>query len=210
MDDKASPWHGTSRTGRSATVLANGFANNGPGRAWTRLEPLTGYLHRQQVESTIVDDAGRSGSCYGSEGAGTGRAAAPDPAAYGLSPPLFQPLTADAAPGRIFPAPARENPAPRQGRPSGLHAGHRLRSSHGTNEGTRGREGETATALSSQRGQHQGRGEVNGSPVRSRGPGRLHWFTQRGSDRRAPVRPARAASPPRAQARQPEKRMVVV
>ena len=41
-----------------------------------------------------------------------GRAAAPDPAAYGLSPPLFQPLTAYAARGRIFPAPARGNPAP--------------------------------------------------------------------------------------------------
>jgi hypothetical protein len=40
-------------------------------------------------------------------------AAAPVPAAYGLSPPLFQPLTAYAARGRIFPAPARENPAPR-------------------------------------------------------------------------------------------------
>ena len=33
-------------------------------------------------------------------------AAAPDPAAYGLSAPLFQPLTAYAAGGRIFPAPA--------------------------------------------------------------------------------------------------------
>ena len=39
-------------------------------------------------------------------------AAAPHPAAYGLSPPLFQPLTAYAARGRIFPAPARENPHP--------------------------------------------------------------------------------------------------
>jgi hypothetical protein len=42
-----------------------------------------------------------------------GGAAAPDPAAYGLSPPLFQPLTAYAAHGRIFPAPARGIPAPR-------------------------------------------------------------------------------------------------
>jgi hypothetical protein len=42
-------------------------------------------------------------------------AAARRPAAYGLSPPLFQPLTAYAARGRIFPAPARGNPAP-QGR----------------------------------------------------------------------------------------------
>jgi hypothetical protein len=33
-----------------------------------------------------------------------GGAAAPDPAAYGLSPPLFQPLTTYAARGRIFPA----------------------------------------------------------------------------------------------------------
>ena len=41
-----------------------------------------------------------------------GGAAAPDPAAYGLSPPLFQPLTAYAARGRIFPAPARETPHP--------------------------------------------------------------------------------------------------
>jgi hypothetical protein len=42
-----------------------------------------------------------------------GGAAAPCPAAYGLSPPLFQPLTAYAASGRIFPAPARRDPAPR-------------------------------------------------------------------------------------------------
>ncbi len=42
-----------------------------------------------------------------------GGAAAPDPAAYGLSPPLFQPLTAYAARGRIFPAPARGDPARR-------------------------------------------------------------------------------------------------
>jgi hypothetical protein len=41
-----------------------------------------------------------------------GGAAAPDPAAYGLSPPLFQPLTAYAARGRIFPAPARGTPQP--------------------------------------------------------------------------------------------------
>jgi hypothetical protein len=39
-----------------------------------------------------------------------GGAAAPDPAAYGLSPPLFQPLTAHAARGGIFPAPGREGP----------------------------------------------------------------------------------------------------
>jgi hypothetical protein len=39
-------------------------------------------------------------------------AAAPHPAAYGLSPPLFQPLTAYAAHGRIFPAPARGTPHP--------------------------------------------------------------------------------------------------
>ena len=39
-----------------------------------------------------------------------GGAAAPDPAAYGLSPPLFQPLTAYAARSRIFPAPARGGP----------------------------------------------------------------------------------------------------
>jgi hypothetical protein len=41
-----------------------------------------------------------------------GGAAAPDPAAYGLSPPLFQPLTTYAAHGRIFPAPARGIPHP--------------------------------------------------------------------------------------------------
>ena len=34
------------------------------------------------------------------------------PAAYGLSPPLFQPLTAYAARGRIFPTPARGTPYP--------------------------------------------------------------------------------------------------
>jgi hypothetical protein len=39
-----------------------------------------------------------------------GGAAAPDPAAYGLSPPLFQPLTAYAARGRIFPAPSAGEP----------------------------------------------------------------------------------------------------
>ena len=39
--------------------------------------------------------------------------AAPHPAAYGLSPPLFQPLTAYAARGRIYPAPARGGPRPR-------------------------------------------------------------------------------------------------
>jgi hypothetical protein len=41
-----------------------------------------------------------------------GEAAAPDPAAYGLSPPLFHPRTACAARGRIFPAPARGTPHP--------------------------------------------------------------------------------------------------
>jgi hypothetical protein len=40
-----------------------------------------------------------------------GGAAAPDPAAYGLSSPLFQPLTAYAARGRIFPSTSAENPA---------------------------------------------------------------------------------------------------
>jgi hypothetical protein len=44
-----------------------------------------------------------------------GGAAAPCPAAYGLSPPLFQPLTAYAARGKIFPAPARAEP-PHPGR----------------------------------------------------------------------------------------------
>ena len=42
-----------------------------------------------------------------------GGAAAPDPAAYGLPPPLFQPLTAYAARGRIFPALARAEPRTR-------------------------------------------------------------------------------------------------
>jgi hypothetical protein len=41
-----------------------------------------------------------------------GGAAIPDPAAYGLSPPLFQPLTAYTARGRIFPAPAGEPRTP--------------------------------------------------------------------------------------------------
>jgi hypothetical protein len=45
-----------------------------------------------------------------------GGAAAPDPAAYGLSPPLFQPLTAYAARGRISPAPAWGTPHPDLGR----------------------------------------------------------------------------------------------
>jgi hypothetical protein len=39
-----------------------------------------------------------------------GGAAAPGPAAYGLLPPLFQPLTAYAARGRIFPARVRGPP----------------------------------------------------------------------------------------------------
>ena len=53
-------------------------------------------------------------------------AAAPHPAAYGLSPPLFQPLTAYAARGRILPAAARENPHPgcrEQQRRTGLDLG---------------------------------------------------------------------------------------
>jgi hypothetical protein len=56
---------------------------------------------------------GQTAHSYGSEGrAAARRGCRPDPAAYGLSPPLFQPLTAYAARGRIFPAPARGNPAP--------------------------------------------------------------------------------------------------
>ena len=35
--------------------------------------------------------------------------AAPDPVVYELSSPLFQPLAAYAARGRVFPAPARRN-----------------------------------------------------------------------------------------------------
>jgi hypothetical protein len=61
-----------------------------------------------------MNRGGRSGSCYGSEGhRAARRGCRPGPAAYGLSPPLFQPLTAYAARGTIFPAPARGNPAPR-------------------------------------------------------------------------------------------------
>ena len=45
---------------------------------------------------------------------GSTRGGRPGPAAYGLSPPLFQPLTAYTARGRIFPAPARGEPRPRK------------------------------------------------------------------------------------------------
>jgi hypothetical protein len=48
--------------------LANGFANNGPGRARTRLESLADYMPVQQVKSMIMDGAERFQSCYGSEG----------------------------------------------------------------------------------------------------------------------------------------------
>ena len=57
----ATRWHGD---------LANGFANNGPGRTWTRLVSLTGCMPGQQSNRQLMDDAGRSGSCYGSEGWG--------------------------------------------------------------------------------------------------------------------------------------------
>jgi hypothetical protein len=52
-----------------------------------------------------------------------GGAAALDPAAYGLSPPLFQPLTAYAASGRIFPAPARGTPHPELGHQRAIRPG---------------------------------------------------------------------------------------
>jgi hypothetical protein len=60
---------------------------------------------------TATDDSGQPAHSYGSEGR-TCKAGLPPrtPAAYGLSPPLFQPLTAYAARGRIFPAPARRSP----------------------------------------------------------------------------------------------------
>jgi hypothetical protein len=57
---------------------------------------------------------------------GTLGAAAPDPAAYGLSPPLFQPLTAYAARGRIFPAPARGTRTPSKEHASGGASGSRM------------------------------------------------------------------------------------
>ena len=65
-----------------------------------------GPAHGQR--RTVVDDLPTPTDLKGAQL--QGGAAAPDPAAYGLSPPLFQPLTAYAARGRIFPAPARGNP----------------------------------------------------------------------------------------------------
>ena len=50
--------------------LANGFTNNGPGRAWILLEPITVHMPYEQVRPTSVDDPGRFESCYGSEGWG--------------------------------------------------------------------------------------------------------------------------------------------
>jgi len=64
-----------------------------------------------------------------------GGAAAPDPAAYGLSPPLFQPLTAYAARGRIFPAPARGNRVPRVPIVRGVPAACPIGQSSGVSDG---------------------------------------------------------------------------
>ena len=76
-----------------------------------------GWIAAECRPSTLIatDDSGHPPTLSDLKGAQLqGGAAAPDPAAYGLSPPLFQPLTAYAARGRIFPAPARGNPAPRR------------------------------------------------------------------------------------------------
>ena len=69
-----------------------------------------GWIAVECRPSTLIatDDSGHLPTLTDLKGAQLqGGAAAPDPAAYGLSPPLFQPLTAYAARGRIFPAPAR-------------------------------------------------------------------------------------------------------
>jgi hypothetical protein len=76
-----------------------------------------GWIAVECRPSTLIatDDSGHPPTLTDLKGAQLqGGAAAPDPVAYGLSPPLFQPLTAYAARGRIFPAPARGNPAPRR------------------------------------------------------------------------------------------------
>lgn len=47
--------------------LANADANNRPGRSWTQLDWLAVCVYRVQGRRTIVDDAGRPQSCYGSD-----------------------------------------------------------------------------------------------------------------------------------------------
>ena len=69
-----------------------------------------GWIAVECRPSTLIatDDSGHPPTLTDLKGAQLrGGAAAPDPAASGLSRPLFQPLTAYAARGRIFPAPAR-------------------------------------------------------------------------------------------------------
>ena len=73
--------------------------------------PVTPYTTSVDVNRTVLDEVPTPTDQKGAQL--QGGAAAPDPAAYGLSPPLFQPLTAYAAHGRIFPTPARGTPAPR-------------------------------------------------------------------------------------------------
>jgi hypothetical protein len=38
--------------------LANGFANDGPGRPWMRLEAITFHVRQEQGRPTIEDDPG--------------------------------------------------------------------------------------------------------------------------------------------------------
>jgi hypothetical protein len=48
--------------------LANEFANDRPGQGWTSRERLAASTAREQVTSTLADNAGHPKSCYGSEG----------------------------------------------------------------------------------------------------------------------------------------------
>jgi hypothetical protein len=48
--------------------LANGFANNGSGRAWIDLDPASAHRACEQPERTILDASGQASSCYGSDG----------------------------------------------------------------------------------------------------------------------------------------------
>jgi hypothetical protein len=102
-----------SRRSRISAAPAATAANTAAMRAANPCQAWTTVEYRSSAQ-TATDRPGLLAHSYGSEGhAATMRGWRPGPrAAYGLSPPLFQPLTAYAARGRIFPAPVRGNPAP--------------------------------------------------------------------------------------------------
>jgi hypothetical protein len=88
--EEVCPCQPRARTGRKPETLTG-----------TRTTPKPGLTSIAAVESRPGIDMVRKRSRGEPPGAAT-----PDPSANGLSPPLFQPLTAYAARGRIFPAPA--------------------------------------------------------------------------------------------------------